>query len=535
MTYEAYRVGGRWLCAAVAGWTLLALGCGGAGPGDERFVPEQATVDEIEHRLSLPNGGFAFEPHRFGFDVAPMDEEARARAGQLGANPQQGTAGAPDRPFPPTPTNCLRGLVHGRWKLLDSDLGVVMGAVHNQDLEQIGRFGGIFGHGRLYGIISSDSGDPRFVVRGAYSGEKFEADLLDQRSGSVGRMSGVYNLTGTFVGLWHADCQTPPPPPRCTTHRLEGACYAAPVWRQKAETVCRREGRVLRELELGYPCAVPPPPPFDGGPVGDAWIGDAGVEPDSGANDSLPYDDAGVDTDSGAEDAGPYDDAGGRFDGGHFDDAWGADADMGPVDPDAGWWTADAGHGRCPPPVVGSVSFTCCALQPPPPPPGQQCISDVDCESLDNPRAALWEGPSYCHKERCRGGVGRCRQRPDACAEIFAPVCGCNALTYDNACMAAQLGINVAHPGTCGKPACFEEASGRRYLSTDPYECTLIDFRCPTGQWSFSDECGCGCLDNGLLPESGSKRHRTIHEASAPSQALRSGVGAPTREGLTPQ
>jgi hypothetical protein len=49
------------------------------------------------------------------------------------------------------------------------------------------------------------------------------------------------------------------------------------------------------------------------------------------------------------------------------------------------------------------------------------------------------------------GGVfGLCETRPDACIEIFDPVCGCDDMTYGNACDAAAAGVSVRHEDTCG-------------------------------------------------------------------------------------
>ncbi len=47
---------------------------------------------------------------------------------------------------------------------------------------------------------------------------------------------------------------------------------------------------------------------------------------------------------------------------------------------------------------------------------------------------------------------GVCRPVPDACAEIYAPVCGCDGRTYGNACAANQHGISVAEQGECPRP-----------------------------------------------------------------------------------
>ncbi|MBM4346393.1 MAG: hypothetical protein FJ100_23705 [Deltaproteobacteria bacterium] len=50
-------------------------------------------------------------------------------------------------------------------------------------------------------------------------------------------------------------------------------------------------------------------------------------------------------------------------------------------------------------------------------------------------------------------GQGTCTVKPQVCAAIGAPVCGCDGKTHDNACGAAGAGTNVASNGACGANA----------------------------------------------------------------------------------
>jgi len=124
---------------------------------------------------------------------------------------------------------------------------------------------------------------------------------------------------------------------------------------------------------------------------------------------------------------------------------------------------------------------------------------------------------SYCEFDvggcGASGQVGVCTARPEVCAEIFAPVCGCDGETYGNACEAAAAGFSIRSQGTCpvaGESICggiagFVCAAGELCKFTDgscgaadqsgyciaiPNVCTtVVDEVCGCDEVTYSNEC----------------------------------------------
>ena len=74
------------------------------------------------------------------------------------------------------------------------------------------------------------------------------------------------------------------------------------------------------------------------------------------------------------------------------------------------------------------------------------------CGGLTGARCSANEYCSFPDGARCGAGdqTGICLPRPDLCADIYRPVCGCDGSTYGNRCSAESRGVSVASEGECG-------------------------------------------------------------------------------------
>jgi hypothetical protein len=116
------------------------------------------------------------------------------------------------------------------------------------------------------------------------------------------------------------------------------------------------------------------------------------------------------------------------------------------------------------------------------------CISNADCTPYDP--AGL--PTDYCAKEvgDCEG-VGSCEERPEACLDIYLPVCGCDGTTYGNACVAAGEGMSLFAEAPCDDVLCDVADCGPP-LGMPNYLCEDGTLAGPTGRCLRNADGTCG-------------------------------------------
>ncbi len=114
-----------------------------------------------------------------------------------------------------------------------------------------------------------------------------------------------------------------------------------------------------------------------------------------------------------------------------------------------------------------------------------ECAGDAkECGGTGNVACGAGEYCNYPIEAIC-GAVdqpGSCAKIPEACDDIYAPVCGCDDVTYGNACSAAAAGVSIVATGKC---------------AADTAECGgIAGLPCAVGEYcNYPKDAQCGAAD----------------------------------------
>ena len=280
-------------------WLAVFAGCGEQEQLPDVVPIQRMSQDELDYRLQQDTGGFLFQPYAFDFDDREMPPYENF-ADRLAAIPGLGDPGvAGSSPVPPDDFSdrpygrdrCrrgrCRGVVHGRWLSRGGDRGVFFGTLRDERHARAGRIAGVFGRGRLCGVVLRDDFSPRYLIRGRYSGNSFQAELLDEDGRIVGHLNGSGGRWG-FCGRFRARCgdqSRPPRPPRPLPFPSDAGIYPQDAGLADSYSsdgwIHFRDAAATDAYPPRYAFDASGPPPYYGADLGYGYGPDLGVWPPS--------------------------------------------------------------------------------------------------------------------------------------------------------------------------------------------------------------------------------------------------------------
>ncbi len=131
-------------------------------------------------------------------------------------------------------------------------------------------------------------------------------------------------------------------------------------------------------------------------------------------------------------------------------------------------------------------------------------------------------GDDYCARlySDCQR-QGTCSPRPSACQDVWEPVCGCDAETYENSCAAALAGASIHYEGECLPSGCQANmhCSAREFCDKEVGDCDGMGLCQPRPSGcvpSGPTVCGCDGVTYGDSCYAALADASIAHEGSCP-------------------